>query len=1109
MANSLKIYKTQLTPARNALLDDIEGYLANVENRPDYYTGEDELVYANDDFQYVKPDLDVTIRIDLPINNDRMFDSVGNYARIEQSQGGGKASIWYYFIIGSKWTAQSTLELTLSLDTVNTFGEYLLDEGNWSDKTNIIREHEDQLDVIGDSSGFKLVQRVDRQGENISVPYYIKTEDDKIEEPNSTGTPEWYLVYQTENAAISEGSASASSNPLKCYIYPKTSILYQQQSGTSSMQFTRTPTDFPDGKIYGITSGGVSFDDVRVYFRYFDYKTKILLKTIEGTNTNNPKLYKGDSLTISGHVDIGDKFTDYKGTIWTCESIVWYKEKDVTGDAGRMNLPLGVFTSNKSSDKYYCLYLTKVNNDVINSWFIAKRYVDYTNKWKGEAILDDIKDTSDSSAYGKLLKDTSATSDNWFISSYDTNWARNAIYLTAGTFTFKVSTQYIYSIDYYNATPTSVQLTNGTKFYTNGTAGTSDALSCIDFLDRTDSRLVKIIALPYCPTEITISNGSIASGDFTISFDNKILDLVSETADGYTNYKRLKYKADSPVLGKDLNKVLLDYSYTRNLVSFFENGYMYGKKPENEPKLNASAFTLDHFVYDDVYKNIRREDLTASGDSVAVTPYFRPTNTIGSDMLYKFSIDGGNYEESADWELSMVSKRNNEVPIYNNDYLNYIRYGYKTEKENLQASAEAQRTAATVNTVLGVGGSVLGGAAAGAVAGVKYGGIGAIPGAIIGAVVGLGTSIAKSASSINTMETNIQNAQRSLQSKVEQLQNSASSTKGGSAVDLMTGYTGNRLHYMQYTMPPLLKEAVYDKFYYCGYSHPVQEKPNLDNRYLFNFVQCEPVFSNEATKQYAHYVEDIKERFRIGVTVYHDVGHNLKNSDTSELMYDWAQQYENWYFNKDFKIALSCSLNENYQSDNRYQVTISYAIDNPLFKPTASGFKYLVEGLFEGSLAWKTLFSNRHSETPIKFTNGSGPIPTKLRFTLKNNNLGWKDDKSFEVEVKKPALCTLKSPTVVVDRFSTDVSLSSDYEIGANTGIYYQMRMVYDNSWTKYPYYYDEDYANDYTARDTCQLAMDLNKRGYVLDNLNAVCVRVYNVNTGEYSDWTYNTIAR
>lgn len=252
------------------------------------------------------------------------------------------------------------------------------------------------------------------------------------------------------------------------------------------------------------------------------------------------------------------------------------------------------------------------------------------------------------------MQDTSNTKDTIIIpgqpitGTYDTNWARNSVWLSAGEFDFTAATQYIYSLNYSNATPTVLQLTSGEKIYTNGTAGVSSSLSCIDFLDRTDSRLVKIIALPYCPTEISISNGSIASGNFTISFDNKILELVPETASGYTEYKRLKYKDDCPVFGKDLNKVFLDYSYTNDLVSFFENGYMYEKKAENEPKLNASSFTLDHFVYDDVYKNIRREDLTASGGSVAVTPYFKPTNTIGSDMLYEFSIDGGTYEESAD-----------------------------------------------------------------------------------------------------------------------------------------------------------------------------------------------------------------------------------------------------------------------------------------------------------------------------------------------------------------------------------------------------------------------------------------------------------------------------
>jgi hypothetical protein len=101
--NILKIYKTQLTPARNALLDNIEGYLEAIERKSLLsYTGKDQLTYTETDFQFVKPDLELTIKINVPKNNNNLFDSIGNYARIEQQQNNGETSIWYYFIIKSK-----------------------------------------------------------------------------------------------------------------------------------------------------------------------------------------------------------------------------------------------------------------------------------------------------------------------------------------------------------------------------------------------------------------------------------------------------------------------------------------------------------------------------------------------------------------------------------------------------------------------------------------------------------------------------------------------------------------------------------------------------------------------------------------------------------------------------------------------------------------------------------------------------------------------------------------------------------------------------------------------------------------------------------------------
>ena len=73
-----------------------------IENKDSSYTGTDALVYIETDFQFIKPDLDINIKVAVPKNNNNLFDSIGNYARIEQQQEDGTSSIWYYFIIGSK-----------------------------------------------------------------------------------------------------------------------------------------------------------------------------------------------------------------------------------------------------------------------------------------------------------------------------------------------------------------------------------------------------------------------------------------------------------------------------------------------------------------------------------------------------------------------------------------------------------------------------------------------------------------------------------------------------------------------------------------------------------------------------------------------------------------------------------------------------------------------------------------------------------------------------------------------------------------------------------------------------------------------------------------------
>lgn len=977
-SNSIKIYYTRLTPERNALLDlkstinysyyafdpapfvhckndysGIEYYLAQ---SPRWEGGDPVLKYYDVNFQFIKPALDITIKIDVSKNaafNNLTYNcNVGNYVRIIQKNGATSVgpidpetneyissddhqspyitklsddvAVWYYFIIDQKWVSEKTIELQLSLDTLNTFGYWLLDEYNWGDKTSIIREHIDRYENVNDQP----IKKIDRVGEDISIPYLLETNNINIEEPNSTGVAEWYLVYKTENSAMSEDSGSlVSNNSLKAYIYPKTSIVYQQQSGIPGSSFTYTPSTLTaTPAIYGITTGSVSFTNLAVYPKYGSYGSNLIHYHPTPSASGFTSFNSGS--TITGHVGVGDTF-NVSGKTYTCFAVVWFKNRDTTGDSSWVDLPIGLFKCNADDKVHYALYINRINSTTINKWCFRERQATYEFGWKYIVVFcpDEFSHSFTEGAI-RPLQDTSYRSDNWALSNYDTNWARNSLYFKSGTLTFTADTQKVYNLGYDVKTPTASGLNSGNVFKTNGSAGSTGKISSIDLIDRTDSKLVKIIALPYCPTEISISSGSIESGNYTISFDANIVELEDGTGDE-SGYKLIIYKNVQNTFGKYLNYVSFDYKATDEFLEYYYSGQPHhGGEPEpqldykkvkpknidNEPKLLNSNYYQDMFIYDSVNKCIRREDILPDSDIVAINTYYQPTNTLTSSMLFKFEVDGGSYSQITPWDNILISSRNNELPIYNNAYLNYMRYGYNAEQTNLNASAEAQRQAYTTSAVLGIAGGTVGGAGTGAAMGAKFGGVyGAIAGAIIGGSIGLATSIAKSASAIKTTETAIENAQRSLNSKVEALQNTAITVQGGaSAVDLMTNYTDNRLHYATYEVPELMKEALYDRFFYCGYAHPVQEKPKLWGRVCFNFVQCEPVFDfYEASSYYftgfpiQNYIEDIKEKFRIGVTVYHTPEASWcifqdGDLDNTYELYDFDQEYENWEVQESF-----------------------------------------------------------------------------------------------------------------------------------------------------------------------------------------------------------------
>ena len=1118
----LKIYKTQLTPAKNALLDNIEDYLSLIESQPVWYTGEDKLTYTSNDFQYVKPDIDIKIKINVPLNNNSIFDSIGNYLRLEQKQDNGESAIWYYFIIASKWTAQKTLELTCSMDTINTFHDFINNKDNWSDKTTIIREH--QKPVEAGTNGFISV--VDRYSEDFEPAVLLKTKDEKIEEPNTTGVKEWYLVYQTDNTKNPDGTENTNP-PLKCYLYPSETIVYKRSGGTSPQTFTRTQSDFPNLYRYGVVNGKVSFNEVKFSAKYDSYKGN---NFIIASEPNSPAGISSKNPSLTGYAQVGDTFTTTDNAVFTCNSVIWY----TTSETGKVNIPMGVFTN--GSLTVLATYINKFNTlKITEGYYVWSRNADYSGGWNltiglcpanklsTYQLKDSYKIVEGSKNY-RILKDIDVYSDNWFTGDYDLNWGRTFIYNSGNlTLNFDINVVNIFKIpaSEYGLIPSVNELSSGDAIYKNGNGGESFKILPISNVDRTDPKIVKIITIPYCPTPIEI-NGTIESGNYSFIFDSDVIDI--ESPNDYET--RLVYKnSAAPNFGKYLNDytIGLKYSTESNLDEnytsyeyFLNNGInsITLKNILNEPKLMNSTYTNYRFVYDNVSKNIRMEDVISTEDNLNISTWYMPTNTIDSKILFKFDLNSS-YNEIYDWDRVLISTRDNELPIYNSEYLNYIRYGYKTERENMLATAAAQQQQSYTNAAIGAGGGMLSGALVGAKVGSLAGGWGAIPGAVIGAVVGLAAGLAAGSASINAVNTSIENAQRSMSQKLLELQNTASTVINGSAApDLMTNYSGNRLHFMLYEMPVLLKDALYDKLFYCGYSHPVQGKPEMDNRLFFNYLQCIPVFVNESTSRYNYYMADIKDRFNTGITKYHNIS-SLQDKNALQLYTDWKQDYENWYLNRDYYISVK-SNQLTPKTNNMIEYDFTLSTSETIYQPGyRNGFYYQVEGLYDD---WVDLKKLTNTDT-ISFKNGvlEEKWPSAVRFTLKNDSLGLVNKGTpinYQTKLDYTTIITnLSRPTLTkINKYQ--IGLNSQYTISDSSPYRYQLLYkTNDGNYHKYPYADNLDYGNHYTTAKSFNISSDFANRSISLNNVEQILYRVVNISKGvignvsdnnykEFSQW-------
>lgn len=400
---------------------------------------------------------------------------------------------------------------------------------------------------------------------------------------------------------------------------------------------------------------------------------------------------------------------------------------------------------------------------------------------------------------------------------------------------------------------------------------TSQLLSTIEDVDRTNSKIVKIIKYPYCPIDY--------------SKTNSIFDFGNDWT--YTNGFMLYNKTGIPTFGK--NSVTRFSVFQETKYYFIPSYCQYdsGKNILAESKLFHSDLYTVKLVYDSFSNllNLEHFDLDTTSSSSWVNIDFKPTSTINSKFAFKMDFSNiGTYRQTGDFDQYLLTTRNNEETILNNEYINYIKNGYNYDKKaNALAVEQSQRSArtTTAGTILSTIGAIASFAAAPVTGGASVA-------AGIGLATGAVTSAISAANAWDNVNKTIENQNNTMAAKLADLRSQSASTSGTDDVDLMSWYSGNRLHLMRYEANSQIKEALYNAFDLTGYSHHAYEQPSINTRYWYNFIQCTPSIDYEGVKAIKQeWLTDLKERYRNGVTVFHN--HIINSVKT----WNFNQLYEN------------------------------------------------------------------------------------------------------------------------------------------------------------------------------------------------------------------------
>ena len=801
MTSTLILYKhCKIREEKLFIVDDISSYLSTLTKET--ITG----------FQYQRQGMSLKIKINKSQTNlNFIANNDFNYASIQNDS----QKVCYYFIKSKKQLADSTIELELTMDTINTFRPTT--DFEISAKTKVNREHKDRLFITGKEMECDIDYQVTGSSGSIG-------EGDIVELVNDQGSS----VFTGEVLYIDQYYARIKiQNPTSEEDYKNEIAPYL------GLRFDLQRTDVPANYISfePSTMQDFQFITTLTYNRNIDINSEGLTPLLYGKNkgalvADNQSwylVYKGNNPLVC-YLCADNGFT----------AEIQSSNKEITANdlvVGTYYYILPERNQKSDADVYPFIDLeTAEGNDVSASIqlynpeeaiqlekFVTYYYRDGANVKVGRFYYRDI-----GLGFFYVATLTLYTTSKIVIKSSLTPIKGNMLgTLTSNTGTIKTGTSYDI-----NLSTTSVEVYD------------------ISTINRTDADIAKIIKLPYRPCDEYFRGWLYDSTMHMLVLNNlnKQLETILQTS--YSPLEELQFKEYPPSLSDNKNS-------------------------KWESKLYHSDYYQPKFVYDSFSFIFALERQTGYVSVNNFQIIFTATGTINSRFLFTFAsydVDGYALE---DYSNILPIARNNELPIYNSDYINYIKMGFNYDVKTKQRQEAGQ----WIGTALSLVGSIASFASSSVTGG-------------FGIAGGISLATATLGQLVNAVNSTAQ-AEANQAQKLYQLRQQKESVMGSDDIDLMSKYTGNKAKWMLYEVSGRMKSVLFDLFYYTGYVDGTSKIPNVNTRKWFNFLSCDLVI-NEDNNLNDDIMNDIKAKYGIGVTFMHC------NTINSVKTWDWAQEKENW-----------------------------------------------------------------------------------------------------------------------------------------------------------------------------------------------------------------------